>query len=226
MTTILMIVSSAATARALPSSQSRLESIEDQAHTLYQTGKYLQSISLLKQLLKIYPIDTSLLTNLGSAEAELSNFTGALSFYKHALSIDSHHIGALLGIGLVLRHLGYNTTSTIYFKKAIAQPITDSKFVHAEEVEKAMAVVYLGNYSQAIDIANKILNHNPSDFGSLEVRSMALSYLGKNNAALTSLNTLISEGHQVPWVLDNRGVVLLNLKNYVAAIANFNASLK
>jgi len=87
-------------------------------------------------------------------------------------------------------------------------------------------VVYLGNYSQAIDIANKILNHNPSDFGSLEVRSMALSYLGKNNAALTSLNTLISEGHQVPWVLDNRGVVLLNLKNYVAAIANFNASLK
>ena len=51
---------------------------------------------MLKQLLKIYP-NTGLMTDLASAEAELSNYTGALSLYKHALSIDPHHIGAMVG---------------------------------------------------------------------------------------------------------------------------------
>jgi len=37
------------------------------------------------------------MTDLASAEAELSNYTGALSLYKHALSIDPHHIGAMVG---------------------------------------------------------------------------------------------------------------------------------
>jgi len=83
----------------------------------------------------------------------------------------------------------------------------------------------LGNYSKSIDIANQILNHDPTNLDALELKAMSLIYLGKNNTALTILNTLISEGHVVPWVLDDRGVALLNLKNYVGAIANFDNAL-
>ena len=38
------------------------------------------------------------MTDLASAEAELSNYTGALSLYKKTLSIDPKHIGAFVGI--------------------------------------------------------------------------------------------------------------------------------
>jgi tetratricopeptide (TPR) repeat protein len=64
-----------------------------------------------------------LLTNIGWIENELSNFTGALFYYKKALSIDSHHVGALIGIGSILERLGNYSGATMYFKEAIAQPI-------------------------------------------------------------------------------------------------------
>ena len=163
-----------------------------------QNGKYYQAISLLKHLLKIYPKDTSLMTNLASAEGELSNHTGALSLYKETLSIDPKHIGAFVGIGLSLKHLGNNSTAMKYFKEAVAQPVTnsnDSRFVKVEELEKAMSFTYMGNYTQAVNIANQVLRQNPTDFGALEIKAMSFIYLGKNNAALNILNTLVSEGH-------------------------------
>ena len=51
--------------------------LEFQSHIDYEDGKYLQAITLLKQLLKIYPKDTGVMTDLASAEAELPNYTGA-----------------------------------------------------------------------------------------------------------------------------------------------------
>jgi len=62
----------------------------------------------------------------------LSNFTGALSLYKETLSIDPKDIGAFVGIGLSLKHLGNNSTAMKYFKEAVAQPITDSRFVKVD----------------------------------------------------------------------------------------------
>jgi len=40
---------------------------EFQSHIDYEDGKYLQAITLLKQLLKIYPKDTGVMTDLASA---------------------------------------------------------------------------------------------------------------------------------------------------------------
>ncbi|MGC2572242.1 MAG: tetratricopeptide repeat protein [Candidatus Nitrosopolaris sp.] len=224
---MVVIVSSAATARALPSPRTMME---DQAHTAYDNGNYSKVILILKQAFtknSTLAKDPKMLTDLASAEAEVSNLTGALSLYKRVLSIDPHHIGALLGIGETLKRLGNNLTVVDFFKEAIAQqPKGDVKFLQTEELEKAMALVYLGNYSQAIDIANKVSRQNPTDFGALEVKATSLVYMNKAADALTILNELVSEGHAVPWVLDDRGMALLGLKNYAGAIANFNAALK
>src|SRR5215467_10165745 len=57
----------------------------------------------------------------------------------------------------------------------------------------AILFIYIGNYSQAIDIANQVLKRDPTDFGALEVKAMSLIYMGPNN--------LVSEGHAVPWVI-------------------------
>ena len=80
---VLLLLSTTTTVRVWASpSESHLRTIESQAHIDYESGKYLPAIFLLKQLLKIYPKDTGLMTDLASAEGELSNYTGALSLYK------------------------------------------------------------------------------------------------------------------------------------------------
>jgi hypothetical protein len=56
-----------------------------------------------------------------------------------------------------------------------------------------MATVYLGNYSQALDIANQVLRQNPTDFGALEIKAMSLIYMNKAADAFTVLNELVSE---------------------------------
>jgi tetratricopeptide (TPR) repeat protein len=221
---LILLSTTAVRAWASPS-ESQLGSIESQAQTDYENGKYLSAISLLKRALLSDPKDARLIIDLASAEAELSNFTGALSLYEQVLNISSHDISAFVGIGLSLKHLGNSSTATKYFKEAVAQPIitNDSK---AEELEKAMAFTYIGNYTQAVNIANQVLRQNPTDFGALEIKAMSLIYMNKAADALTVLNNLVSEGHGVPWVLDDRGITLMMLKNYVGAIANFNATLK
>jgi len=88
--------------------------------------------------------NTSLLTNLAAAEGELSNYTGALSLYKKTLSIDSKDIGAFVGIGLSLKHLGNNSTAMKYFKEAVAQPITnsnDSRFVKVDGTSQGYLLI-------------------------------------------------------------------------------------
>jgi hypothetical protein len=50
----------------VPNGTTQLRTIESQAHADYENGKYLPAIFLFKQLLKIYPKDTSLLTDLAS----------------------------------------------------------------------------------------------------------------------------------------------------------------
>ena len=65
--------------------------------------------------------------------------------------------------------------------------------IQVEKLEKAMSLIYIGNYSQAIDIANQVLKLDPTDFGALEVKAMSLIYMGPNN--------LVFEGHAVPWVI-------------------------
>ena len=67
------------------------------------------------------------------------------------------------------------------------------------------------NYSQAIVIDDQILKRNPTDFGALEVKAMSLICMGRNAAAMTVLNDLVSEGQAVPWVLDDGGVKTTNI---------------
>jgi tetratricopeptide (TPR) repeat protein len=65
------------------------------------------------------------LTAIGSTLNELGNYLGAISFYKKALEIDPHHVGALTGIGATLDLLGIcKDTSVAYFKEALAHLLT------------------------------------------------------------------------------------------------------
>jgi tetratricopeptide (TPR) repeat protein len=99
-----------------------------------------------------YPERCSLI-NLSMKE-ELGNFSGALSYYKPALSEDPEHVGALIGVALSLEHLGNHTEAMRYYKQALAQPPNQQPHNNVNLIQRADAFVHLGNYSQANTIIN------------------------------------------------------------------------
>lgn len=66
--------------------ESQLKPLEHAAHVAYDNGRYLESISLLKQALALDPKNPWLLTDMGSAQNEASNFTGAGELYRCSLN--------------------------------------------------------------------------------------------------------------------------------------------
>ena len=116
--------------------------LEHQARTAYDNRAY---ILILKQALKLDPDNPKLLTNLGSAEYEASNYTSALSFYREVLQLDPHHnVGALLGIGTTLDSLG-NHSSAVTFKDVVAA--SNNATDNIGKLERALALMYLQNYT-------------------------------------------------------------------------------
>jgi tetratricopeptide (TPR) repeat protein len=206
---------SATVVRALPSSQSESQ-LESQAHIFYNDWKYLQTIFLLKQVTKLDPKNPTVLTNLGAAEDEASNFTGALYYFKKALVIDAHHIGSLVGIGHVLDNLGNHSAAVTYYKEVLRQPATDNTRL----LEKALAFTHLSNYSQALNIANQVLKRNATktDMYALGMKGVALLYLKNDTAALAIFNRM----HPVTsLVLDNKGIAITKFNNGKTDVFSF-----
>jgi tetratricopeptide (TPR) repeat protein len=112
--------------------------LEHQARTVYDNGAYIQAIFLLKQALKLDPDNPKLSTNLGSAENEALNYSGALSFYRQTLELDPHHVGALLGIGATLDLLGNHSLALTYFKDVLQQPVPhNSNNIEKLQIDRA-----------------------------------------------------------------------------------------
>ncbi|HEY7417451.1 MAG TPA: tetratricopeptide repeat protein, partial [Ktedonobacteraceae bacterium] len=95
--------------------------------------------------------------------------------------------------------------------------------------ERADAFINLGNYSQALNIANQILKQNATDLDGLEVKGEALLYQKKDAAALAIFNKLLLQEHHnnidEAWLLDDKGTALWNLGNDTGAISTFNAAI-
>jgi tetratricopeptide (TPR) repeat protein len=164
-----------------------------------------------------------MLTDMGSAWAELSNFTAAIAFYKRALSVDPHHVGALLGIGDILERLGNRSAALPYYKEAAASvpwpPSSLTKEPSWLLSERADAFINLGNYSQALNIVNQILN--ATDLDGLEVKGEALLNQNNDVAALTIFNKLLQRHIAEAWLLDDKGTALSDLGNNYAQVTEY-----
>jgi tetratricopeptide (TPR) repeat protein len=209
-----------------PTLELTLAQLKHQAHILYDNEKDVQALTLFKQILHITPKDPKTLTDMGSTENDLTNFTGGLFYFREALILDPHHIGALLGVGNSLEGLGNHSAALVYYKEAASTPIPTqqqhTKLGLVEQIEKADALTHLRNYSQALSIDDAILKQNTTDIGALGSKGTILIKLKDYNGALAIFNQI----HPViPWVLDNRAVALTQLGNYTGAISTADASI-
>jgi tetratricopeptide (TPR) repeat protein len=210
------------------------KSLEHQAHVAYYNGKDTLTLLLDKQLLQLSPKNPRVLTDLGNVENDLSNFTGGIAFYKQALDVSPHHIGALLGMGESLEKLGNRSAAVEYYKQAVSTPLpsdqTSSSWLLGE---RANAFTHIGNYSQALMIANKIFKQNATNIDGLNSKGFALLSLQNENKsnkttatdALDIFNTLQHHIVAPAWVLDNKAEALIQLGNYTGAISTADASI-
>lgn len=210
---IVLILSIPINVKALSLPLSQLES---KAHTYHDNGRYLQEISFLKQALTLNPNDPRLLTNLGVAENQISNFIGALFYLKKALSIDSHYTAALFSLGSVFDSLGNHSQALVYFKEVLS--------LSPSLIEKALALTYLGNYSQALNTIKYVLKTDPTNLDALSTKGIIMLYQNNSTGALYLFNKLPSSFY-VPWVLDDKAIALTGLGNNKEALSYFNKSL-
>jgi tetratricopeptide (TPR) repeat protein len=217
---IILLLCSATVVRALPSSQSESQ-LESQAHIFYNDGKYLQTIFLLKQVIKLDPKNPTVLTNLGAAEDEASNFTGALYYFKKALVIDPHNLATLTDQGAAIDELGNHTGAIEYDDKALA---IDPHDVYAL-YNKGAAIDELGNHTGAIEYDDKALAIDPHDVYALYNKGYSLDELGNHIGAIESYDKALAIDPHNFNALANKGVALYRLGKYNDAIVSYNKAL-
>jgi tetratricopeptide (TPR) repeat protein len=218
---IILLLCSATVVRALPSSQSESQ-LESQAHIFYNDGKYLQTIFLLKQVIKLDPKNPTVLTNLGAAEDEASNFTGALYYFKKALVIDPHNLATLTDQGAAIDELGNHTGAIEYDDKALA---IDPHDVYAL-YNKGYSLDELGNHIGAIESYDKALAIDPHNFNALANKGVALYRLGKYNDAIVSYNKALALNPNDADTINNKANALGKLGKSLEAIQLYQRAIK
>lgn len=207
--------SQGSTISKIPSSTSLSNSLEHLAQKAYGGGFYKQAISLLGKALKLDPNNPRVLTNLGSAENVLQNYSGAIIFYKKALEKDPHNVGALAGLGAAVYML--NGGGVKYFKEALREPVSST----VGKLEQALALTYLHNYTQVISILNQM---SPS-VDVLNSKAIILMDQKNYTGSLFYLKALKLSPHN-PTIFYNMGLINMFLGNYGAAIDDYNHVLK
>jgi len=90
----------------------------------------------------------------------------------------------------------------------------------------ASAHYYAGEYEEAKEIYDKILELNPESPSALHSRGITYSQLGNNDKAMTDLNRSLKLNKEDPAAFHNRALVYASLGKYKKALADYNKSLK
>ena len=82
------------------------DDFDEQAHHLYNEGRYDEALSVLREGISLYPHAVEL--HIGSAYAHLAReeYAWARRSFEHALSLDPDHEDGLAGQGETLLKLG------------------------------------------------------------------------------------------------------------------------
>jgi Flp pilus assembly protein TadD len=92
---------------------------DEQAHQLYNEGRYDEALTLLREGLTVYPHSVELHVGLAYAYLAREDFAWARRGFDHALSLDPDHEDALAGQGEVLLKLGDRARAMRCFERIL-----------------------------------------------------------------------------------------------------------
>jgi tetratricopeptide (TPR) repeat protein len=141
-----------------------------------------------KEMLKNEGNNVMMLYEKGRLQADLKNYTGALSDYQKALSIQPRNVNVLADMGRVLYGLQNYTDALQYLNKALT---IDPSSVYALE-GKALVMYELGYYGRSLVSADRALKLNPLSYSALTSKGISFIKLGNYDQAIKTFDAAIA----------------------------------
>ena len=162
-----------------------------------ENKQFIETISFLKELLKLEPNNEKILVIQGQCYKQLSQFDFAIESYKKAIEINGNYAEAYGNLGLVLSMINELDDAIVNFKYALSLDPVESAIHYSlgnAEQKKGDYVSAINSYKKAIDINPEYIeahNNLGEAFTKLDDWTAAL----KSFAQAVSINFEYAEAH-------------------------------
>ncbi len=201
---------------------SELDNSLKQAAKLCQTGQFVQAKSIYKKLLRSAPINTEILSNLGTIEIQLGSVDEGIQLLQRSLKINPKQPNALFNIGNEFYKLKRYEDALTNFNQAIAiNPI----FAEAH-CNKGIVLREQGEFEKAIVCYDAAIACQPSYARAHYNRSVALLDILQYEQALAGIDQAIALNPNASLSHFHKGLIVLALNRFDEALNSFRESLR
>jgi tetratricopeptide (TPR) repeat protein len=209
----------------------------EKASLLQELGRYAEAVKTYDQILALYPKDLKIdvsrdnwmkgdvLYDKGIALFILGNYSTALEVYDELISFDPDYYKALYMKANILFNLGNLTEAGELYDKALegfANYATKDYEVYDDIlIKKDLALSMLGNYSQAFDSYDEVLEMNSTNIEALSYKADTLFTIENYTGAIYYYDKILDI---VPnWETTyKKSVALHNNGNFTEAIEQYD----
>jgi tetratricopeptide (TPR) repeat protein len=167
----------------LPMSEAFLSSddFDEQAHQLYNEGRYDDALAILRDGITLYPHSIELHVGMAYAYLAREEFAWARRSFEHALSLDPDHEDALAGVGETRLKLGERDRAMPAFDRILELGFDDDHDLMLQVGRALFRESLLGQAVRFFDLAARAHPDSPDAAASM---GYALHRLGQDAAAL------------------------------------------
>ena len=183
------------------------------------TGRYEETIELLKKTLDINPNNPENLNNLGAVYKEQGNLTAAIASYNKVLLLKPNLPEVHNNLGIALQAQGQLDAAITSYTKAL---LFNSNFPEAHN-NLGNALKDKDELDKAISSYNKALQLNSNFSEAHNNLGLALQAQGKLDAAIASFNKALGIKPNDPEIHHNLSLALLASGDYTQGWINYES---
>jgi tetratricopeptide (TPR) repeat protein len=157
------------------------DEFDEQAHQLYNEGRYDDALSLLREGATIYPESTELQVGMAYAYLAREEYAWARSRFESALALDMDHEDALAGYGEVLLKLGQEQSALVAYERILDLGFQDD---HELMLQLGRALFREGLIGQAHRFFGFVVTSHPDSAEAAACMGFASHRMGREAISL------------------------------------------
>ncbi len=165
------------------------EEYDEQAHQMYNEGRYDDALGLLAEGLSIYPNAVELHVGVGYARLAREEFGWAKRAFEEALVLDPDHEDALAGLGETLLRFNQRDGALRCFRKVLDLGYEDDLDLM---LQCGRALFREGLVAEAKEFFDVVVAQVPDSAEALALIGYCLHRLGQDERAMASLRRALS----------------------------------
>ena len=166
-------------------------------------------------------VPISLLLKEGRELYQTGRLSDAEAVYEQILDTDPRHFEARHFLGVIHYKQGNYARALHHVDLALAI----NSQVSATYCARAITLLALKRYDEAVTSLDRAITLNPDDAGALGNRGIALKELGRTAEAVASYDRAIALNPSFAGAFTARGVALRELGRFEEALASFNQAI-